>query len=80
MKKLFMIDVGNSKKTAFLGIEPGTMITISRGCDSKQYSAAIEKIHATLARWHAKEHPTGKRRRRLFTHSDQLKKYLKERD
>jgi len=60
----FSIEVG---KSAIIGIEPGSVLTISLGADSKGYSAPIEKIHATLARWHAREHPTGKRRRRLFT-------------
>ena len=75
---LFMIDVGNSKKTAFLGIEPGTMITVSRGCHSKQYSASIEFVHAALARQHARENPTGRKRRKLFTTSEQIRKYLQE--
>jgi hypothetical protein len=61
-----------------IGISPGSMLTISLGVDHEQYSAPIEKIHQILARWHAKEHPTGKRRRRLFKSSEELRKFRKE--
>jgi hypothetical protein len=32
----------------------------------------------TRARWHAKEHPTGKTRRRLFTSSEEMRRLRKE--
>jgi hypothetical protein len=67
----FTIEVG---KSAIIGIEPGTMLTIAlRG--GKTYSASVEKVHKAMAAWHAKEHPTGKKRRRLFTSSQEMKKY-----
>ena len=61
---------------AVLGIESGEMLAISR--NGRAYTAPIDKIYATLQRWHAKEHPTGKRRRRLFTSSEQMRKYRME--
>ena len=68
---------GNS----IIGIPPGHTLSIklignrtSRDA-TMTYSAPIGKIHTTLARWHQKEHPTGKKRRRFITHSDQLKNF-----
>ena len=62
---------------AWIGVERGKMIAISLGV-GKVYTAPVEKVHATLARWHAKQHPIGKRRRRLFTSSEQMRKYRME--
>ena len=56
---------------AWIGVERGKMIAISLGV-GQQYTAPIEKVHATLARWHAKEHPSGKKRRKqLFSSSEE---------
>jgi hypothetical protein len=69
--RTFAIEVG---KSAIIGISPGsTPLTISLG-GGKTYSAPIEKVHAALQRWHAREHPTGRKPRRFLTHSDQMKK------
>jgi hypothetical protein len=61
----------------WLGIERGDTFAIHLG-GGKQYTAPIEKVYATLQRWHAKEHPTGKTRRRLFTSSEEMRRHRKE--
>jgi hypothetical protein len=58
--------------SAIIGIDEANTLWIALG-HGKTYRAPIERIHAAMARWHAKEHPTGKRSRRLLTHSDQLR-------
>ena len=50
--------------STIIGIEPGSTFTICIG-RGKAYSTSIEKLHATLVRWHQNERPTGKRRRRV---------------
>jgi hypothetical protein len=71
----FTISIG---KSTIIGIEPGSTFTISSsGADRKEYSAPIEKVHQTLARWHAKENPTGKKRRKLFKSSEEMRASLK---
>ena len=50
------------------------MIAIRLG-DGKDYTAPVEKVYATLQRWHARENPSGKKRRRLFTSSEEYRKY-----
>ena len=55
----------------WLGCERGDMITITteRGIE---YTAPLGKVYATVQRWHAKEHPTGRKRdRKLFGASEQ---------
>jgi hypothetical protein len=69
----FGVDGGKT----FIGIEPGTVFVIALGGGS-EYRAPIEKIHAAMGRWHAKEHPTGKKRRRLLTSSEEMRRYRKE--
>ena len=68
-EKTFTLEVGQS---ALIGIPRESLVTIALR-DGKRYCVSIEKLHATLARWHAKENPTGKHRRRLLVHSDQMK-------
>jgi hypothetical protein len=70
---------------AHLGVSPESQISIEligrTGQKTVAYSASVEKVHAALARIHAKEHPnpSGKRRRRrLFTSSEELRKYRQE--
>jgi hypothetical protein len=67
--RFFVIEAGSS---ALIGIEPKTTISIRLG-EGVKYSAPIEKIHAAMRRWNAKQNPTGSKRRRFFTSSDQLK-------
>jgi hypothetical protein len=62
---------------AFIGAELGFLLTISMN-GGQQYSAPIEKVYATLQRWHAKANPTGKKRRRLFNDSEEYRKYKRE--
>ena len=75
--------------TFTVSIEPGGNLIISIPPDhtlsiqlngsrtwpkSKTYSASVEWIHAAVSRKHQRENPTGKpRRRRLLTHSDQMR-------
>jgi hypothetical protein len=56
----FMVEIDPPGK-AWIGVEPGKMIAISLGV-GKVYTAPIEKVYATLQRWHAKEHPSGRKR------------------
>ena len=65
------------KGSTLIGIPPGSAISITLG-DGKVYSASIEKIHKAMAAWHAKANPTGKKHRRFFSSSEEMKKYLKE--
>jgi hypothetical protein len=53
------------------------MLVISTSQGGVEYRAPIEKVQATLARWHQKAHPTGKHRQRLLTSSEELHKYRK---
>jgi hypothetical protein len=79
-ERSFTIEIrpeGSTKGSALLGIDEGSTLTISLG-SGKQYSASIEKVHQALARWHAKEHPTGRKQRRLFTSSEEYRKYRRE--
>ena len=46
---------------AWIGVERGKMIAISLGV-GKVYTAPIEFVYAALARKHARENPTGKKR------------------
>ena len=48
-----------------MGIEPGTLVSIYlvTGKDTMTYSAPVEFVHAALARKHARENPSGKKRR-----------------
>ena len=78
--KTFTISIepgGNS----ILGISPGHTLTIklignrTNRDATMTYSAPVGKVHQAMARWHAKEHPSGKKRRRFLTHSDQLKNF-----
>lgn len=83
MKKLERSFVVEIDQQALLGVCPESVLSIRlrdnrTGHDTVTYSATIEKIHHTLARWHAKEHPTGQRRRRLFTSSEEFRKYRRE--
>ena len=76
-ERSFVVEIDQQ---ALLGVSPESMLTIKlinsrTGKDTMTYSASVEKVHATLARWHAKEHPSGKKRRRFITHSDQLKNF-----
>jgi hypothetical protein len=48
-------------KRLWIGIERGDTFAISLG-GGQQYTAPIEKVYATLQRWHAKEHPSGRKR------------------
>ena len=62
-ERSFVVEIDQK---ALLGVSPESMLTIKlintrTGKDTMTYSASVEKVHATLARWHAKEHPTGKR-------------------
>jgi hypothetical protein len=73
-ERTFTIEVG---KSTIIGIsEESTLTIVLRG--GKTYRAQVEKNHATMARWHAKEHPIGKKRRRLLTSSEQLRRLRKE--
>jgi hypothetical protein len=79
-ERSFVVEIDQK---AHLGVSPESVISISlinsrTGKDTMTYSASVEKVHATLARWHAKEHPTGKRRRRLLTSSEEMRRYRKE--
>jgi hypothetical protein len=79
-ERSFVVEIDQK---ALLGVSPESVLSIKlintrTGKDTMTYSASVEKVHATLARWHAKEHPTGKRRRRLFTSSEQMRKYRME--
>jgi hypothetical protein len=79
-ERRFVVEIDQK---ALLGVSPDSVLSIrlsnSRtGKETMAYSASVEKVHATLARWHAKEHPTGKRRRRLLTSSEQLRNYRME--
>jgi hypothetical protein len=47
-------------KRLWIGIERGDTFAISLG-GGQQYTAPIEKVYATLQRWHAKEHPSGRK-------------------
>jgi hypothetical protein len=77
-ERTFSVEVG--KGSSIIGIPADATLTIALG-GGKQYSASVEKVHATLARWHAKANPNGKRRRRrLLTHSNQLRELLAEGD
>jgi hypothetical protein len=54
-------------KNLIFGIEPGTLVSIylvtqRTGKDTMTYFAPIEFVHATLARKHARENPSGNRR------------------
>jgi hypothetical protein len=54
-------------QSAHLGVSPESVLSINlipnrTGKEPMTYSAPIEKVYATLQRWHAKEHPTGKKR------------------
>ena len=66
-----------SAKGLWIGIERGDTFAIRLG-GGKHYTAPIEKVYATLARWHAKEYSTRRKRRKFFTNSEQIRKYLKE--
>ncbi len=60
----------NPPGRAWIGIEAGDTFAISMG--GKQYTAPVEKVYATLQRWQAKEHPSGKKRRKqLFSSSEE---------
>jgi hypothetical protein len=48
------------------------------GRDTKAYSGSIGQLHSYLARLSAKKHPTNKRRRKLFTSSEERRKYRRE--
>lgn len=74
MKNTFTLEVGQS---ALIGIPRESLVTVALG-DGKRYSAPIEKVHKALARWHAKEHPSGKKRRKLFTSSEEMRRLRKE--
>jgi hypothetical protein len=71
MKNSFTISI--NRGSTIIGIEPGSTFTISGGGNAKEYSAPIEKVHAALSRWHAKEHPTGRKRRRFSRDSEELR-------
>jgi hypothetical protein len=54
-------------KKLLLGVSPESMLSINlipnrTGKEPMTYSAPIEKVYATLQRWHTKEHPIGKKR------------------
>jgi hypothetical protein len=66
----FIIEVEGG--SAILGIEPGDMLSLSLRGGGKRYTASVEWLHATLARKHQRENPTGRKRRRLLTSSEQL--------
>ena len=68
--RTFIIEVEGG--STIIGIEKGTMFSISLS-NGRKYVASIERIHQTLARWHAKEHPIGKPRRKFLTSSEQLR-------
>ena len=79
-ERTFVVEIDQK---ALLGVSPESVLSIRlrdnrTGDDTVTYCATIEKIHQTLARWHSKEHPTGKRRRRLFTSSEEFRKYRRE--
>jgi hypothetical protein len=63
----------------WLGCEASDMITIrtERGIE---YTAPLGKVYATVQRWHAREHPTGRKRQipQIFGISEE--KYRVERD
>ena len=83
MKKLergFVVEVGQN---ALLGVSPESIVTIHlmnyrAGRGTTKYSATVEWLHTTLARKHQRENPTGRKRRRFFSSSEEMKKYLKE--
>jgi hypothetical protein len=63
-ERSFVVEIDQK---ALLGVSPESVLSIKlintrTGQEPMTYSASIEKIHATMARWHAKEHPTGKHR------------------
>ena len=83
--KMFTVEVhppGRPGK-AWIGAECGQVLSINlipnrTGQEPITYSAPIEKIHATLARWHSKEHPTGRKRLRLFGISEEQYRFEKD--
>jgi hypothetical protein len=60
--------------SAIIGIEEGKTLTIALSGGKTTYTAPIEKVYAAMVRWHQKEHPTGKKRRRLLASSEQLRR------
>ena len=84
--KMFTVEVhppGRPGK-ACIGVECGQVLSINlipnrTGKEPMTYSAPIEKVYATLQRWHVKEHPTGRKRgRKLFGISEE--EYRLEKD
>lgn len=61
-ERTFTVEVGES---ALIGVSPKATLGIALTGGGKIYHAPIGKVHATLARWHAKANPTGKRRRKF---------------
>ena len=65
----FAVEISPPGQLVF-GIESGEMLAVSR--NGRRYTAPIDKVYATLQRWHAKEHPSGKKRRKqLFSSSEE---------
>jgi hypothetical protein len=74
-ERSFTIEIkpeGSTKGSAVIGIDERSTLTIAFH-GGKEYSAPIEKVHQALARWHAKEHPIGRKRRRFFRDSEELR-------
>ena len=67
----FIIEVEGG--SAIVGIPESATVTIALG-HGKKYSASVEKIHAAMCRWNSGKQTAAKpKRRRLLTHSDQMK-------
>ena len=67
--------VGIDQK-AHLGVSPESVLSIKlipnrTGQEPMTYSASVEKVYATLQRWHAKQQPGRKRDRKLFGISEE---------
>ena len=78
-ERSFVVEI---EQTAHLGVSPESMLSIRliptrTGKEPMTYSAPIEFVHAALARKHARENPSGKKRRRLFTSSEEYPKVPK---
>jgi hypothetical protein len=63
-ERSFVVEIDQK---ALLGVSPESVLSINlipnrTGKEPMTYSAPIEKVYATLQRWHAKEHPSGKKR------------------
>jgi hypothetical protein len=79
-ERSFLVEIDQQ---AFLGVSPESVLSIKlinnrTGKEPMTYSASVEFVHATLARKHARENPSGKKRRRFFTSSEEMRKFRRE--